>query len=139
MKKDYSSLCMWTMSKLAGKKQNVSSTWKTLMKDVDLGDPTSFLDHISLGCTQRECPTSKDIVDNYRSMFESRISAGATEKLPTTKATRKPDAETISSWSYDKESHPKGSSMRKWISSRIIFCLLTICSKMPTLGTYWKA
>ena len=26
--------------------------------------------------------TSKDIVDNYRNMFESKISAGATEKVP---------------------------------------------------------
>ena len=28
---------------------------------------------------------SKDIVDNYRSMFESRICAGAVERLPETK------------------------------------------------------
>ena len=28
---------------------------------------------------QRECQISKDVVDNYRSMFESRISAGAVE------------------------------------------------------------
>ena len=40
-------------------------------------------------------------------MFESRISAGAMEKLPETKATGKPDAETISSWSYDMEGHAK--------------------------------
>ena len=39
------------------------------------------LDHVCLGCTRRECQTSKDIVDNYRSMFESRISAGSVEKL----------------------------------------------------------
>ena len=39
---------------------------------------------------------SKDIVDNYRAMFESRISAGAKEKLPT-RASGKPDAETKSS------------------------------------------
>ena len=49
------------------------------MKEVDVGEPTSFLDHVCLGCTQRECQLSKDIADNYRSMFESRISAGATE------------------------------------------------------------
>ena len=30
--------------KLAGKKQNISPTWKILMKDVDLGEVTSFLD-----------------------------------------------------------------------------------------------
>ena len=46
-------------------------------------------------------------MDNYGSMFESRISARATEKSPETKATRKPDAETISSWSYDMEGHAK--------------------------------
>ena len=45
------------------------------------GEPTSCLDHVYLGCTQRECQTSKDIVDNYRNMFESRISAGASGKL----------------------------------------------------------
>ena len=52
---------------------------ENLMKDVDLGEPTSFLGHVYLGCTQRECQISKDIVDNYRSMFESRITAGAME------------------------------------------------------------
>ena len=40
-------------------------------------------------------------------MFESRISVGATEQLPERKATGKPDAETISSWSDDMEGHEK--------------------------------
>ena len=39
-------------TKLAGKKQNIDPMWKVLMKDVDLGEPTSFLDHVYLGCTQ---------------------------------------------------------------------------------------
>ena len=68
--------------KLAGKKQNIDPMWKVLNKEVDLGEPTSFLDHVYLGCTQRQCEISKDIVDNCRTMFESRISAGGTEKLP---------------------------------------------------------
>ena len=38
--------------KLAGKKQNL--------------DP--FLDHVYLGCTQRQCEISKNTVDNYRTM-----------------------------------------------------------------------
>ena len=84
--------------KLAGKKPNIDPTWKILMKDVDLGEPTSFLDHVYLGCTQRECQISKDFVDNHRSMFEARISAGATEKSET-KATGKPETNTVSSWS----------------------------------------
>ena len=87
--------------------ENIEPTWKILMEDVDLGEPTSFLNHVYLGCTQRECQIGKEIVDNYKSMFESRISAGATEKLSETKATGKPDAETISYWSYDMEGHAK--------------------------------
>ena len=68
--------------KLAGKKQNIDPMWKVLNKEVDLGEPTSFLDHVYLGCTQIQGEISKDSVDNYRDMFESRISAGVTEKIP---------------------------------------------------------
>ena len=50
--------------KLAGEKQNLDPMWKLLNKEVDLGEPTSFLDHVYLGCTQRQCEISKDIVDN---------------------------------------------------------------------------
>ena len=92
--------------KQAGKKQNTCPTWTMLMKDVDLGEPTSFLDHVYLGCTQTACKMSNDIVTNYRDMFESRIAAGAKEKLPT-KAPAKPETNTIFSWSYDMESHVK--------------------------------
>ena len=61
--------------KLAGKKQNLDPMWTVLNKEVDLGEPICFLDHENLGCTQRQCEISKDIVDNHRTMFESRISA----------------------------------------------------------------
>ena len=67
---------------MAGKKQNLDPMFELLVKEVDLGEPTSFLDHVCLGCTQRECQISKNIVDNHRTMFESRISAGTMEKLP---------------------------------------------------------
>ena len=39
-------------------------------------------------------------------MFESRISAGTKEKLPT-RASGKPDADIKSSWSYYMEGHAK--------------------------------
>ena len=86
---------------MAGKKQNIDPMWKLLSKEVDLGEPTSFVDHVFLGCTQRQCEISKDIVDNYRTMFESRISEGRTEKLPYS------EIFLISSWSYDMEGHAK--------------------------------
>ena len=66
--------------KLAGKKQNIDPMWKVLLKEIDLGEPTSFLDHENFGCTQRQCEISKDIVDNYSIMLESRISAGGNWK-----------------------------------------------------------
>ena len=57
--------------KLAGKKQNISPTWKRLMKDVDLGEPTSFLDHAYLGCTQRECQISKGILKSVMILWQT--------------------------------------------------------------------
>ena len=56
-----------------------------------------------LGCTQRECQTNKDIVDNERNMFESKICAGGTEKLPYSEKL----GANISSWSHDMEGHAK--------------------------------
>ena len=67
--------------KLAGKKQNLDPMWKVLNEEVDLGEPTSFLDHVYLGCTQRQCEISKDTVDNYRTMFESRIFGGRSREI----------------------------------------------------------
>ena len=87
--------------KLDGKKQNIGPMWKVLNKETDLGEPTSFFDHVYLGCTQKRCEISKDIVDNYRTMLESRIFAGKTEKLPCSENLR------ISSLSYDMECHAK--------------------------------
>ena len=132
------------------------------MKDVDLGEPTSFLDHVCLGCTQRECQTCKDIVDNYRSMFESKISAGATEKLPLFWETwrkhlflvlwygrscqemcrkilwvaEQNDSTTLQSI-YSMPWWPSTQRRRIWIWWRIVKGLLTNCSEMLTLGTYW--
>ena len=80
---------------------NIDPMWKVLNKEVDLGEPTSFLDHVYLGCTQRQCQVSKEIVDNYRTMFESRISAERAEKLPFSQNLR------ISSLSHDMVGHAK--------------------------------
>ena len=46
------------------------------MKNVDIEEPTSFLDHVYLGCTQRERKPNEAIIEQYTKMFESRISAG---------------------------------------------------------------
>ena len=50
-----------------------------------------------LGCTRRECKPKEVIIDEHAKMYESRNSAGATEKLP---GWEKPHAKTVA-WSYD--------------------------------------
>ena len=144
--------------KLAGKKQNTDPMWKVIR--VDLGEPTSFLDHVYLGCTQRKCEISKDILDNFRTMFETRISAEKTEKLPFPQNLR------VSSWSYDMAGKAKKCVERYCelankttqqlynVTSSCIDdhdvkeeemkslenchkCMLSNCSEMLILGTYW--
>ena len=142
---------------LAGNKQNIDPMWEVLNKEVDLGEPTSFLDHVYLGCTQRQRETSKDIVDNYSAMFESRISARATEKFPCSENLR------ISSWSYDMAGHAKKCVERycelankttqqlykvstpciddhhfKEEELKSFGELSKVCSQMLILGTDWK-
>ena len=110
--------------------------------------------------TQRQCEISKDVVDNYRTMFESRSSAGATKKLPCSKNLR------ISSWSCDMEGHANKMCGAIWwggkqddtttlqsiysmhrrpplrriieICRRIVSSMLSNCSEMLVFGTYWK-
>ena len=101
VKRDYSYLCLWMTSNWLERNIILIRCGKVLNKEVDLGEPTSFLDHENLGCTQRKCEISKDIVDNFRTMFESRMSAGRLEKLPFPQNLR------ISSWSYEMAGHAK--------------------------------
>ena len=61
------------------------------MKIVDFDEPTSFLDHVYLGCT------NETIIEQNTKMFESRISEGATVKLP--------GGRNLTAWSYDMEGH----------------------------------
>ena len=53
VKKDYSYLCVW-MTKIGWKGKTLDPVWELLDKEVDLEEPISFLDHVYLGCTQRQ-------------------------------------------------------------------------------------
>ena len=50
-----------------------------LDKEVDLGEPTSFLDHVHMGGTKRQCDMSKDIVDNFALDRNDRKSMNTTQ------------------------------------------------------------
>ena len=73
------------------------------MKEVELGEPTSFLDHFYLVALKENVKQAKILYTNTENMFQSSISAGAMEKLP---CSGQPDA-NISSWSYYMEGHAK--------------------------------
>ena len=120
---------------MAGKKQNMAPMMKKLMKNVDLDEPTSSLDHVYLGCTQRECKPNQIIIDEYRNMFESRVSVGETEKLP---GWANPHAQTVA-WSYDMEGHAQkcveryceqvNKKQSSFAKSQVLAWLITIARK----------
>ena len=92
--------------KMGGKIQNMTPMWKKVMKNMDIDESTSFLDHVYLGCSQCECKPNETIIEQYRKIFESRLSAGATAKLP---GWEKSHAKTVT-MSYDMEGHTQNAS-----------------------------
>ena len=101
VKKRFILICVCGWHQIGWRETKHLPVWKVLNKEVDLREPTSFFDHENLGCTQKQCEISKDIVDKYRAMFQSRISAGATENLPCSENL------CVSSWSCDMEGRAK--------------------------------
>ena len=94
--------------KMAGMKQNMAPfveifcvIFFLVLRKMDLDEPTSFLDLENLGCTQSECIPNKVVMEERREMFESRISAGATEKLPGWEELH---AKSVA-WSHNVEGH----------------------------------
>ena len=55
---------------MAGNKQNLAPIWKKLMKNADLDEATSFLDHVYVGGTQRECRPDEIVIEKYKEIFE---------------------------------------------------------------------
>ena len=101
VKKDYSYLCVWMTfnwlernktSIRCGKYSTKKLIWENQQHSLTMYTWDVLKDNVNI---------SKDVVDNYRTMLESRISAGATEKFPCSENLR------ISSWSYDMEGHAK--------------------------------
>ena len=101
--------------KMAGRPQNTAPMWKKCLKNVELEEPTSFLDHVCLGFTQRECRPNEDIVNQCREMFESRmfesrmfesrmfesrISATATEKYQSERNLTQKLSRGFTAWTY---------------------------------------
>ena len=164
-KKDYSYLCMWTISIWLGKSCTSvrlgKFSWKTLICENQHHSSTMFI-WIAL----------KETVKSARMLWiitevcsNQRFLPRATGKLTETKATGELDAETISSWSYDMEGHAmkclerncefakkndptilqSRNAMHGWPSvqrrknkSVRELSLLTNCSEVSVFGSYWE-
>ena len=79
---------MWMTSKKVGMNQNVAPMWR-MIKNVDVDEPTSCLDHVYLGCSQRECKPNETI-EQYKKTFESRLKSYQVGKNLTRKEQRGP-------------------------------------------------
>ena len=101
VKKGSSYLCMWmTLNRLERNKILIRCVKYSINKSIWENQHLSLIMY-TWAALKRQCEISKDIVDNHRAMFESRISAGGTEKRPYSENFR------IFSWSYDMEGYAK--------------------------------
>ena len=62
--KDYSYRFSWMTYTWLERSRMWLPCGRELMKNVDLDEPTSFLDHVYLGCTQRECKPNEMFCEN---------------------------------------------------------------------------
>ena len=83
---------------MVGKKQNLAPTWKKLMQNVDIDEPTSFLDHVYWGCTQGECKPTETVIEQHTKMSGSHISAEATEKYQSDKSLTQKQSRGPATW-----------------------------------------
>ena len=134
--------------KTAGKNQTMAPMWQNLMKHFDLDEPTSSLDHVCLGCTQRECKPN-EIINNR-----------ATEKNTRVRKTSRKDCSMVlrhgrtcskMCWEMLGIGEQKDSSYTKFqvlawminisrrsnLNRRIIRSTHTNCLEMCVLGTNW--
>ena len=123
---------------------------------------TSFLDNENWGCTQRECKQNEVRKKEDREMFETRICAGTTEKLPGWEISTRKDSVVVlrhgrtcskMRWEMLRIGEQKDRAVTQslksllgwppfqergtWISGRIIASMLTNCLEMLVLCTNW--
>ena len=73
---------------------------ESTLKDVDVGEPTSFLDHVFLGCTQQECEDRR-----YRRQLQKYVRIQDLRRsYRKILGLERLDA-NISTWSHDVEGH----------------------------------
>ena len=127
VKKGYSYLCLWMTSNWLERRKTLIRCGNYSTKKLIWGEPSSFLDHVFLGCTQRQCEISKDFVDNYRTRnVWNDIVSWQTRRLQQLYIVSTPCIDDH----HFREEELK--SVRRTVTS-----MLSRCSEMLILGTNW--
>ena len=151
--------------KLTGKKQNINPMWKVLNKEVDLGESTSFLDHVYLDVHSKTMWNKQGYywqsqnhvwIQNFRSRNNNwkNIMSGKSEYLfvilwngrscqdmcgtilwVDEKKNDSTTLQSINSMSW----RPSLQRRRIETRGRIVKSILSNCSEMLILGQYWTA
>ena len=161
--KDYSFRKTWMTSEWLERRRIWLPCGRIWWKRVDLGEPKSFLDHVYMGCTQRECKPNEIILDqntrkcsNHKFLLEelknNQGGGNLTQKLsrgPTTWKVRSKNAmKDLANWrikrqnSYYKKSSPclddhhfKEEELES--VGELLKSMHTYCPEMLVLGTTW--
>ena len=79
---DESSFLFVYLDDMNMERRNTWSFCGKVEENVDFDEPSPLLEQVYLGCTRRECKTSKRIVEANRHIFESFLSANTVKSLP---------------------------------------------------------
>ena len=93
---------VWTTSRWLERQRKLGLMWKSLRKDVDLEYPTTWLDQVFVGCTQRETEVHQHAVQAKADLF-GRITTTQVTSEERTEVTI--SSQSITAWSHDMQGH----------------------------------
>ena len=146
VRKDYSYQCNVDDIKIGWKETKSWSDVESTQQRSWFGRTNIFPGSCILGrCTRRQCEISKDIVDNYRTMFESRMSAGGIREITNSSKYSYFLMVLWHGWSLQRN---VWNDIVSWQTGRLNNFTKSVgelsevcspnCSEMLTLGTNWK-
>ena len=95
-------ICVCGWHKIGWKETKSWSDVESTSQRSRFGRTNIFFDHENLGCTQRQCEISKDIVDNYRTMLGQNSKNAKIRTLLD-----RPREQIITAWEAENRRHKK--------------------------------
>ena len=80
---------------MVGKKESIEPMWAKIRKYIELDPETPLVDHVYLGCTQREVEPNREIIEAKQQLFAQLMSKkGSVPKEGVTKQPKSARRET---------------------------------------------